>query len=280
MRGLIRGMSGEQRTFELTVPQIMGSALAAVTAAVAASYLGVAGTVIGAAVMSVASTIAGAVYTHYLARTSDRVKQRALVVRKAEPAGGGPAGEEPAGKAGDEGPALVMPAAGPEWRLPSWTRSGAAATVVFALSMGGILVYQAVTQQTVHEQVTGKHPKGADERHAPVGKKEEEDRPTRKPEYVRGMVTRDPATPEPTPTPTKTPVRRSKPTKTVTVTPSHTSSAPSATTPPAVDDQPGEEMPAEEPQLTGPPALEDQPERPAPGDQVDTPSGYPSTTSK
>ncbi|TDE23962.1 hypothetical protein E1295_45625 [Nonomuraea mesophila] len=280
-------MSGEQRTFELTVPQIMGSALAAVTAAVAASYLGVAGTVIGAAVVSVASTIAGAVYTHYLARTSDRVKQRALVVRKAETSGDGTVKEEPAGKADKEeekGPAPVVPAAEPAWRLLPWTRLGAAAVVVFALSMGGILIYQAVAQRTVHEQVTGKQPKGADERSAPVGeKKKEEERPTRKPEYVRGMVTRDPTTPEPTKTPGRTPSQRPAPTKTVTVSPSRPPSSSSATPPPVVDDQPGEEMPSEESQLTDPPALDDRPghpERPDSTDQADRPTGYPSTTSR
>ena len=71
-------MSGEQRKFELSMPQILGSALAAVTAAVAASYLGVAGTVIGAAVVSIASSVATAVYTHYLKRTGERVKQHTL----------------------------------------------------------------------------------------------------------------------------------------------------------------------------------------------------------
>lgn len=72
-------MSDGQRRFELSVPQILGSALAAVTAAVAASYLGVAGTVIGAAVVSVASSVATAIYTHYLKRTGERVKHHTLV---------------------------------------------------------------------------------------------------------------------------------------------------------------------------------------------------------
>ncbi|MGW5485013.1 hypothetical protein ACWEU6_25500 [Streptosporangium sandarakinum] len=65
-------MGGEQR-FDLSLPQIIGGALATMTAAVAASYLGVAGTVIGAAVMSVGSTVGGAVYTHYLKRTGSRL---------------------------------------------------------------------------------------------------------------------------------------------------------------------------------------------------------------
>ncbi|GAB2454460.1 hypothetical protein GCM10027187_23340 [Streptosporangium sandarakinum] len=65
-------MGGEQR-FDLSLPQIIGGALATMTAAVAASYLGVAGTVIGAAVMSVGSTVGGAVYTHYLKRTGSHL---------------------------------------------------------------------------------------------------------------------------------------------------------------------------------------------------------------
>ncbi|MFF5206968.1 hypothetical protein [Streptosporangium sp. NPDC000396] len=65
-------MGGERR-FDLNLPQIVGGALATMTAAVAASYLGVAGTVIGAAVMSVGSTVGGAVYTHYLRRTGDQI---------------------------------------------------------------------------------------------------------------------------------------------------------------------------------------------------------------
>ncbi|MEV0145759.1 MULTISPECIES: hypothetical protein [unclassified Nonomuraea] len=90
-------MGGEQQKFELSVPQIGGSALAAVTAAVAASYLGVAGTVIGAAVMSVASTVGTAVYTHYLKRTGDKVIRRTVVARRWQ------VREHGAGEAEDQG---------------------------------------------------------------------------------------------------------------------------------------------------------------------------------
>ncbi|WP_433240737.1 hypothetical protein ACQPYK_35010 [Streptosporangium sp. CA-135522] len=85
-------MGGRQR-FELSMPQIVGGALATMTAAVAASYLGVAGTVIGAAVMSVGSTVGGAVYTHYLKRTGD---QLTLLV-----------GHEAGGQADDDPPRKV-----------------------------------------------------------------------------------------------------------------------------------------------------------------------------
>jgi hypothetical protein len=64
----------------LSVTQVSGGALAAVTAAVGASYLGVAGTLIGAAVGSVISTVAAALYSNSLSRAA-RVS-RTLVVRQ------------------------------------------------------------------------------------------------------------------------------------------------------------------------------------------------------
>lgn len=64
----------------LSVTQVSGGALAAVTAAVAASFLGVGGTLIGAAVGSVISTIAAALYSNSLTRAA-RVS-RTLVVRQ------------------------------------------------------------------------------------------------------------------------------------------------------------------------------------------------------
>ena len=59
---------------QLSATQLAASALAAVTATVAASYLGVSGTVIGAAVASVVTVIGNAVYSHSLRRTGARVR--------------------------------------------------------------------------------------------------------------------------------------------------------------------------------------------------------------
>lgn len=63
------------RRIDITGLQVLAGVLATVTGAVAASYLGVAGTMIGAAVMSVASTAGSAVYKHYLGRTAGRLKE-------------------------------------------------------------------------------------------------------------------------------------------------------------------------------------------------------------
>lgn len=59
-KGPISGMGGKEG-LDLSAPQIAGSALAAVTAAVAASFLGVTGTVVGAAVAGAATTVGDAV---------------------------------------------------------------------------------------------------------------------------------------------------------------------------------------------------------------------------
>ncbi|GAA2907309.1 hypothetical protein [Nonomuraea rubra] len=265
-------MSGEQRRFELSVPQILGSALAAVTAAVAASYLGVAGTVIGAAVVSVASTVATAVYTHYLKRTGERVKQRTpLVVRREELQGElqeEPEEDERADERDEGDVTLVMPAVGPassRWRLP-WLKVGAAAAIVFGVSMGSILVYQAAAQQTVHEQVTGKGPakvqqKRQEEERGPVTRETGTQQP---PAYLDPSVTpEDTPEPTPTPTPTRTVTPTREPTPTPAPTPSDTvePSQEGTPTPPPAQEQPDviEEAPSPgadraEPEYDTPPA--------------------------
>ena len=62
-------------SFGLSATQLLGTALAAITATVAASYLGVTGTVIGAALASVLSAVGNAVYTTSLRTTSNRVRE-------------------------------------------------------------------------------------------------------------------------------------------------------------------------------------------------------------
>src|SRR3954468_6332246 len=90
----------------LTFPQILASALAAATAAILGSFLGVLGTIGGAALASIVSTVGSALYQKSLEATRDRVKQRLLVagpghtkvanvvgrVTGQAPAGGGPQG--------------------------------------------------------------------------------------------------------------------------------------------------------------------------------------------
>src|SRR5215472_12226685 len=67
------------RRFDMSGLQITASVLAAVSGAVLASYLGVAGTIIGTAVMSVAGTAGTAIYKHYLGSTAKHLKETATV---------------------------------------------------------------------------------------------------------------------------------------------------------------------------------------------------------
>ncbi|WP_336205849.1 hypothetical protein [Nonomuraea sp. LPB2021202275-12-8] len=245
-------MSGEQRKFELSVPQIGGSALAAVTAAVAASYLGVAGTVIGAAIVSVASTVASAVYTHYLQRTGEKVKQHTVIARlqhAGEPElraeGQGELATAVRATVREEEPketTLVMAPVAPR-RGPAWGRVAVAAALVFAVSMGGILAYQAVTQSTVSEQVRGESPKRVERQEAPSGDVEKGHPPSqepRSPAPTPSVTVTVTSTPTPTPTPTVTVTTEPTPTPTSTPTesdpvPSQEQSTPDTTeaTPPA-----------------------------------------------
>lgn len=105
--------SGGKR-IELSVPQVAGSAAAAVTGAVLASGLSVYGTIIGAGVVSVVATTGGALYQHLFKRTSEQIREVAkplprLAQRRAAGAGGddGPAGPgAPAVRDAPAGPAV------------------------------------------------------------------------------------------------------------------------------------------------------------------------------
>jgi hypothetical protein len=68
-------MSG--RRLDVTATQAVSSMMAALTGAIAASGLGIAGTIIGAAFMSLASTVGAAIYKHYLARSNERLRAAA-----------------------------------------------------------------------------------------------------------------------------------------------------------------------------------------------------------
>ncbi|MFJ9622414.1 hypothetical protein [Streptomyces sp. NPDC101181] len=65
----------KERRIDLSVPQVAGSAVAAVAAAVLASQLGVYGTIVGAGVMSVVATCGGSVFQHFFRRTGEQIRE-------------------------------------------------------------------------------------------------------------------------------------------------------------------------------------------------------------
>jgi len=76
-------MSSKEETDRVRISQVLAGALAAVTAALLGSTMGVAGTVVGAGLASIVSTVGGALYLRSIERTRDSVRTvRAKVVGK------------------------------------------------------------------------------------------------------------------------------------------------------------------------------------------------------
>ncbi|MFE4831164.1 hypothetical protein [Streptomyces sp. NPDC056672] len=131
---------------ELSVPQVAGSAVAAVAAAVLASRLGVYGTIIGAGVVSVVATCGGPVFQHMLRRTGEQLRE---VTVQGKPGGrrlsapgdspGGPRGEAPLGD-GEFGAPTTHGT-----RVRGWKRPVLAAAGVFVVTMGGITGYELIS---------------------------------------------------------------------------------------------------------------------------------------
>ncbi len=66
----------KRKVFDLTLVQVVASALATVVGAVLASLLGVTGTIIGAAVISTSATTGAAVFQHAFRRTGEGIRSR------------------------------------------------------------------------------------------------------------------------------------------------------------------------------------------------------------
>lgn len=112
---------------------VAAGALASISAAVLASYLGVAGTLIGAALASVVSSVAGAVYTGLLASTRERI-QRGLH-RTADQ------DSQLRERTGRLSLAGRLARSWPSWlRRPAtrWLVVGAAALLMFAIAIGAV----------------------------------------------------------------------------------------------------------------------------------------------
>jgi len=146
-------VAGGRHRLDVSVVQVLGSALAAVTAAVVASFVGVAGTVAGAAVMSVVATIGTAMYTHSLDQARDRLRAVQAAQLASRRALAGPTGATLA-----EGPSTVG-AADQSARGSTAVRGAdspwasgavaAAAVAVFLLSMGAVSGFELLAGRPI-----------------------------------------------------------------------------------------------------------------------------------
>ncbi|MFJ6351622.1 hypothetical protein ACIQKB_19340 [Streptomyces sp. NPDC092046] len=207
----------EKKRFDLSVPQVAGSAVAAVVAAKLASTLGVYGTILGAGVISVIATCGGPLLQHLFKRTGEQMHAATTAPRPKGPQTPGRYGEEPYGVPyGEEFGAPTTHGT----RVRGWKRSAVGAAAVFLLAMGGITAYELTSGQdlsgtkgttTFGSAVRGDGGSRNEERSEPGvtpsstpggdGRQERKDGGTPTP----GDTPSAPATPDTTPTPTPTP---------------------------------------------------------------------------
>jgi hypothetical protein len=229
-----------RRDLGLSPAQVLGSALAAVSGAFSASWLGTTGTLIGAAVGSVIATVGAAIYTHSLRRTGQAVKRTAVQVRHGALLTGpilrpdpGTAQDAPVRdpNAPGSGASVTEPATGAhtpdERRTPAaglfpWVKVALASLAVLVAALGGITAVEAVTGRPIasllgQDDGTGTtvgHVVGTDTSHHGT-RQPTKDRPTQptqptpsqEPSQTPSQQPQEPAPSTPsTPSPTDTPV--------------------------------------------------------------------------
>lgn len=120
-----------RKRVDLSLPQVAGSAVAAVVAAKLASYFGVYGTILGAGVVSAIATCGGTVFQHFFKRTGEQLRDVTVQAK--------PRPEQ-----------VLVPGAFTEGtvyraRVKSWKRPVVAAALVFGVTMAGITTYELVS---------------------------------------------------------------------------------------------------------------------------------------
>ncbi|MEU3187559.1 hypothetical protein ABZ707_25665 [Streptomyces sp. NPDC006923] len=145
-----------ERRLDLTVPQVAGSALAAIAAAVLASQLGVYGTVIGAGVVSVVATAGGSVFQQLFRRTGEQIRVVTVQARPGGRRGRGRDGQDDPRDPGEVAWALPRPeghtgrfgaATTHGSRIRGWKRPALGAVAVFLVAMIGITGYELISGQ-------------------------------------------------------------------------------------------------------------------------------------
>ncbi|MFF7333699.1 hypothetical protein [Streptomyces sp. NPDC008150] len=155
----IAGAEVRKKRVDLSVPQVAGSAVAAVVAAKLASYFGVYGTIFGAGVVSILATCGGTVFQHFFRRTGEQLREVTVAAKPRAQAGTFPADPD-APRAPDRRgvraesrtTGQVPPAHGEfteatvyRARVRSWKRPLIAAALVFGVTMAGITTYEVAS---------------------------------------------------------------------------------------------------------------------------------------
>lgn len=178
---------------------IVAGVLASISAAVVASYFGVAGTLIGTAVVSLVSSIGAALYAGVIGATAGKVQHTTVVhrvsstvrqppwmtgtrtevqepgagdatgaaggPRQAPPQGEGPGGIPVQGRVipgrpGGAGEGRAGGPHGPDWRR-RWLVIAGVAVVIFAIAIGALTAIEAGLREPLASALGVRHPGGA-----------------------------------------------------------------------------------------------------------------------
>ncbi|MEU6933165.1 hypothetical protein [Streptomyces sp. NPDC046385] len=230
------------------MPQVAGSAVAAVVAAKLASTLGVYGTILGAGVISVIATCGGPLLQHLFKRTGEQMHAATNTTR--------PKGHQVPARFGDE-PYGAEPY-DEEFGAPTthgtrvrgWKRSAVGAAAVFLIAMGGITAYELTSGQdlsgtkgttTFGSAVRGdsgardekQSDRGVTPSSTPSGDGRQEQKSGGSP--TPGDTPSAPVTPDATPTPTPTPPHPTGPTDGGTTPPPTAPPTTAPTAPPTAE---------------------------------------------
>ena len=132
----------------IEISKVIAGTLAAITAAVVGSFLGVAGTLAGAAVASVVGSVGTEIYQRSLSRGAKRLSAIAPTFVKAPAAVGTPA---VAAATEEESPSHTV---APRLTI-RWGHAAVAAAVLFVLAMGSLTAFELLAGETVASAVGG-----------------------------------------------------------------------------------------------------------------------------
>jgi hypothetical protein len=132
----------------IDIPKTLAAALAAVCAAVAGSFLGVAGTLAGAAIASIIGTVGTEIYARSLKRGAEKLQTYAPTFVKAPAAVGTPPVEA---ATEEEAPSQTVPA-GTGGAL-RWKRIALIAGAVFVLAISALSMVELFAQRSVASMV-------------------------------------------------------------------------------------------------------------------------------
>jgi hypothetical protein len=132
----------------IDIPKTIAGVLAAVSAAVVGSFLGVAGTLIGAALASIVGSVGTEVYHRLVDHGHKKLKSTFVTAPAA-------VGTPSVAAAEDESPSKPEPTTEPVRTRLGWRHAALVAGALFVLAMGALTTFELIAGKTVANAVGG-----------------------------------------------------------------------------------------------------------------------------